>query len=234
MVVLKILQQHYNATGDERVIDFMTRYFRYQLNTLPSTPLGNWTFWAEYRACDNLNAVLWLYDKTGDAWLLDLAKILHEQSYDYVHMFLETEDLAKINTIHCVNLAQGIKEPVIWWRVDPQQRYLDAVKQGFADIRQYNGYPNGMYGGDDVQVTLRCHKSLAIVNEVLYYKSRSAICSYDGSLPVEISSALGDESYSNAVAGAFGNKYYISCEERDDITKRVEEFIKPHDTRENI
>ena len=31
-----------------------------------------------------------------------------------------------------------------------------------------------------------------------------------------------------------GNKYYISCEERDDITKRVEEFIKPHDTRENI
>lgn len=149
MVVLKILQQHYNATGDERVIDFMTRYFRYQLNTLPTTPLGNWTFWAEYRACDNLNAVLWLYDKTEEAWLLDLAKILHEQSYDYVHMFLETEDLAKINTIHCVNLAQGIKEPVIWWRVDPQQRYLDAVKQGFADIRQYNGFPNGMYGGDE-------------------------------------------------------------------------------------
>ena len=54
------------------------------------------------------------------------------------------------------------------------------------------------------------HKSIATVNEVLYYKSRSAICSYDGSLPVEISSALGDESYSNAVAGAFGNKYYIS------------------------
>lgn len=149
MVVLKILQQHYNATGDERVIDFMTRYFRYQLETLPETPLGNWTFWAEYRACDNLNAVLWLHDITGEAWLLDLAEILHEQSFDYVKMFMETEDLAKINTIHCVNLAQGIKEPVIWWRVDPQQKYLDAVEQGFKDIRQYNGFPNGMYGGDE-------------------------------------------------------------------------------------
>lgn len=149
MVVLKILQQHYNATGDERVIDFMKRYFRYQLNTLPSVPLGNWTFWAEYRACDNLNAVLWLYDRTGEEWLLDLAGILHEQGYDYVHMFLETEDLSKINTIHCVNLAQGIKEPIIWWRVDPQQKYLDAVKQAFADIRRYNGFPNGMYGGDE-------------------------------------------------------------------------------------
>ena len=31
-----------------------------------------------------------------------------------------------------------------------------------------------------------------------------------------------------------GNKYYISCEEADDIIKRVEEYIKPHDTRENI
>lgn len=31
-----------------------------------------------------------------------------------------------------------------------------------------------------------------------------------------------------------GNKYYISCEERDDIVKRVGEFVKPHDTQENI
>ncbi|MEE0969624.1 MAG: hypothetical protein U0M06_09660 [Clostridia bacterium] len=55
-----------------------------------------------------------------------------------------------------------------------------------------------------------CSKSLAIVNEILYYKSRSAICAYDGSLPQEISSALGDEAYGNAVAGSIGNKYYIS------------------------
>lgn len=58
-----------------------------------------------------------------------------------------------------------------------------------------------------------CHKSLAIVNEILYYKSRSAICAYDGSLPVEISSALGDVVYSDAVAGVIGNKYYISMKD---------------------
>lgn len=55
-----------------------------------------------------------------------------------------------------------------------------------------------------------CERSLAIVNEVLYYKSRTGICAYDGSLPSEISSALGDMSYSKAVAGSLGNKYYIS------------------------
>ena len=55
-----------------------------------------------------------------------------------------------------------------------------------------------------------CERSLAIVNEVLYYKARSGICAYDGSLPEEISSALGEETYHSAVAGSLGNKYYVS------------------------
>ncbi len=53
-------------------------------------------------------------------------------------------------------------------------------------------------------------KSLAMVNEVLYYKSRTGICAYNGALPTEISSALGENAYSNAVACAYKNKYYIT------------------------
>ena len=55
-----------------------------------------------------------------------------------------------------------------------------------------------------------CDKSLAIVNEILYYKARSGVCVFDGSLPSEISSAFGDMNYHDAVAGSLGNKYYIS------------------------
>lgn len=58
-----------------------------------------------------------------------------------------------------------------------------------------------------------CSKSLAIVNETLFYKSRGAVCAYDGSLPVEVSYALGNEAYSDAVAGSHGNKYYISMKD---------------------
>ena len=61
-----------------------------------------------------------------------------------------------------------------------------------------------------------CSKSLAIVNETLYYKSRSSICAYDGSLPVEMSSELGDMVFDEAVAGVLGNKYYISMREVSD------------------
>lgn len=61
-----------------------------------------------------------------------------------------------------------------------------------------------------------CHKSLAIVNETLYYKSRTSVCAYDGSLPVEMSSALGDVAYSDAVAGSLGNKYYVSMKDESE------------------
>ena len=62
-----------------------------------------------------------------------------------------------------------------------------------------------------------CDKSLAIVNEVLYYKSRGGICAYDGSLPSEISSALGEISYSDAVAAGHNNKYYVSMKDNKGI-----------------
>lgn len=58
-----------------------------------------------------------------------------------------------------------------------------------------------------------CFKSLATVNEVLYYKATSGICAYDGSQPVEVSSVFGEAIYKNAVAGSLGNKYYVSMED---------------------
>ena len=59
------------------------------------------------------------------------------------------------------------------------------------------------------------HRSLAIVNETLYYKAANAVCAYDGSLPVEMSSVLGEIRYSDAVASAHGNKYYIDMKTAD-------------------
>ena len=61
------------------------------------------------------------------------------------------------------------------------------------------------------------HRSLAIVNETLFYKGGNGVCAYDGSLPVEMSAALGEVHYSDAVAGAHGNKYYITMKDADGI-----------------
>ena len=148
MVVLKILQQYYSATNDKRVVAFMTKYFRYQLNTLPQKPLGHWSSWAEFRACDNLQAVYWLYNLTGEDFLLELGHLLHRQSFSFIDM-VDRGDLRRPCTIHCVNLAQGIKEPIIYYLQDTDRKYIDAVKEGFRDIRRFHGQPQGMYGGDE-------------------------------------------------------------------------------------
>lgn len=58
-----------------------------------------------------------------------------------------------------------------------------------------------------------CSKSLAIVGERLYYRSRSGIMMYDGSLPVSVSDALGGEKYYDASAGAIDDKYYVSMKD---------------------
>ena len=56
-------------------------------------------------------------------------------------------------------------------------------------------------------------KSLAIVNEVLFYKSATDVCAYSGSLPTTISDNLGSVRYSDAVAGTLDGKYYISMKD---------------------
>ena len=148
MVVLKVLQQHYNATGDERVLPFMTRYFHYQLEALDEKPLDHWTFWARFRHADQMNVVLWLYRKTGDEKLLALADKLHEQGFDFVKYFNE-EGISRPGSIHCVNLAQGLKEPVVYWSVTGQQHLLDATDKFFRDMPRFISYPTGMFGGDE-------------------------------------------------------------------------------------
>ena len=58
-------------------------------------------------------------------------------------------------------------------------------------------------------------RSLAILNEVLYYKSSTGICGYNGSLPYSISDEFGDVKYYDAVAGALGDKYFVSMRTSD-------------------
>ena len=123
MVMLKILQQHYMATGDERVVDVLTKYFRYQRRELPKTPLGNWTFWGNRRGADNLMVVYWLYNITGDKFLLDLGELIHKQTHPYTEIFLNRGDIAMHGPFneaqwtakdataypfHCVNLALSL------------------------------------------------------------------------------------------------------------------------------
>ncbi len=150
MVALKIIKQHYMATGDPRVIPFLDKYFRYQLKMLPEYPLDNWTFWGAQRGGDNLEIVHWFYNLTGDEYLLDLGKLIHEQSTPWTEYFHDGEILRTPNNLHCVNLGQGYKEPVVWFQQSKEVRQLQAMENGGKVIRKHIGLPTGLWAGDEL------------------------------------------------------------------------------------
>jgi hypothetical protein len=107
MVMLKVLRQYYDATGDGRVIDLMRNYFRYQLKALPETPLDNWSFWGNRRGGDNLMLVYWLYNQTGDEFLLELAELIHELTFPWTDVFLNESCYTGIDRDHIFPASSG-------------------------------------------------------------------------------------------------------------------------------
>ena len=55
------------------------------------------------------------------------------------------------------------------------------------------------------------HKSIAIINETVLYKSRLGIMAYSGGVPALISENFGKDKFSDAIAGTDGMKYYLSA-----------------------
>lgn len=94
--------------------------------------------------------------------------------------------------------------------------YPIFFKENFMH-KVYGNYPSNYQVNTSVcrGVQEGSSKSLAIVNEILYYKSSNGICAYDGSLPAEISKAFGNEKYHSAIGGSVGNKYYVSMVDSD-------------------
>lgn len=73
-----------------------------------------------------------------------------------------------------------------------------------------------MYSYDFEGVQKGCSKSLAIVNEVLYYKGIHGVFAYTGS-PALISSNFGEREFFNAVGGTDGDTYYLSVTDGADL-----------------
>ena len=148
MVALKALKQYYMATGDPRVVSLMLGYFRYQLENLPSTPLDHWTDWGRWRGADNLEVVYWLYDLTGEAFLLDLGSLLYGQTAPWEQIISDGSHFYTQHSLHAVNLAEGFKAPAVGWlgglcgQLDPS-----AV---WTLVHGTIGLPNGLWAGDEL------------------------------------------------------------------------------------
>ena len=140
MLALNVLQSWYEYGHDERVIPFMMRYFKWELNYPDKDFLRG--YWPPIRAGDNLESVYWLYNRTGEAWLLDLAKKIHAHSANWT---------AGVANLHNVNFAQGFREPAEYWQqANDDNTYLHATEHDYDQVMdEWGQVPGGGFGADE-------------------------------------------------------------------------------------
>ena len=137
-----------------------------------------------------------------------------------------------VNEVYACKLG----DPTNWFNyvgLDSDSYAATCGSQGeFTGIAAYSGYVfffkedgfHKLYGTkpSNFQMIYRpcrgvakgCGKSIAVVNEVLIFKSRDAVVAYDGAEET-IDSKLGVEPYYDAVACGYRNKYYISMRDTE-------------------
>ncbi|HRV90152.1 MAG TPA: glycoside hydrolase family 127 protein, partial [Prolixibacteraceae bacterium] len=86
---------------------------------------------------------------TGEPFLLELADLIHSQAFDFTTAFLSGDHLSTPGSLHCVNLAQGIKLPLVVYQQHPDEKYPEATQKAFRDLRKNFGQPYGLFGGDE-------------------------------------------------------------------------------------
>jgi len=146
------------------VIDLMTKYFQYELSVPNENFLNG--YWQKLRGGDNLHSVFWLYNRTGDKFLLELAEKIHRNTSDWIgrqhdlkdiHNYYEVRDGGEVPDWyrdqidwHNVNHAQAFREPAQYALLSHKKEHVQATYDNFEIIREHFGQvPGGMFGSDE-------------------------------------------------------------------------------------
>ena len=132
------LRSYYEATGDQRALDAVVGFYRW-LDQQPDTYFTHG--WGATRWSEHLYGIYWAYNETGESWLLELAKKIHERTANWT---------TKIPTAHNVNFSEGFREPGEFWLQAKEPKLLDAVEEHYRSVMGTHGqFPGGGFAGDE-------------------------------------------------------------------------------------
>ncbi len=153
LLVNKVLVRYHEATGDDRVLEAVTASLRALVRGVERTPLYNW---GHYRWFEGLIPIFHVYERTGEGWLLDLARRLEEQGKDYKALWA-TEDVLIptprrglwVWDKHVVNTAMAPRAAALAWRLDSTHANRDFPGVMMELLDRHHGQVNGMFTGDE-------------------------------------------------------------------------------------
>ncbi len=154
MIVLSFLRDWADATGDERIVPFMEKYFCFQMRELSTFSLQAEGCWALARGGDEADVVLWLAAKTGcDKWTKFARRIL-DMTADwtgYYHFGGDPSREAGYRS-HIVNFMQALKTPALKYSLNGSKEDFEAYAAAFSPAgwaMRTCGRPDGMLNGSE-------------------------------------------------------------------------------------
>lgn len=141
MLALNALQSYYEFSGDRRVLEVMTKYFHWMMN-LPESDflLGTYDI-PQNRGGDLIESAYWLYNRTGDAFLLDLGGRIHARARKWCEGNI---------CGHGVNFSQGFREPAVYWMQARDAKFLMATYQNYDKFMgEFGQQPGGLFASDE-------------------------------------------------------------------------------------
>lgn len=153
LLVNKVLVQFHEATGDAAVLEAVRRNLRALLAALERRPLFNW---GRFRWFEGLIAVYHVFERTGEPWLLELARRLYEQGFDY-RAFYRGPDIVSPTPRrgrwtwekHVVNTGMALKAYALAWRLTGRAEDRDFAREMLAVLDRYHGQVHGLFTGDE-------------------------------------------------------------------------------------
>ena len=170
-IILKVLSQYEEVTGDPRIIPAMEKSMRSIDLQLDQRPLFNWNF---FRWGDLVVSIYWLYDRTHEPWLLELAAKAANQGYNWTAHFWDLplkHKSEKWNWVgHGVNNAMGLKVPALLYRLTGNARYKKLAWRAIEQLDRYHGEPNGLMSADECLAGLNPSQGteLCVIVEMMF------------------------------------------------------------------
>ena len=150
-VMLKVLTQYAEATGDRRVEPAMAKYFNLLNNTLDEKPLSSW---GKFRWGENLVSLMWLCERRNCPALMDIANRIQSQGYnwsDHFNYFM-IENKIRHNpnlATHVVNHAMAVKYPGLWSVFSGKKEDREGADNAMKMPSRFHGQATGIFTGDE-------------------------------------------------------------------------------------
>jgi len=182
-LLLKVLILYHEATGDDRIEGVVHKALTALDMHIDRAPLFNW---GQFRWFEGLISIWWLYERTEDDRLLDLASKIQAQGFNWKAFFrhwpykMPDEKKRWSYMSHVVNNAMMLKSGALIWRLSGLEEDIKSADVMVDLLDKYHGMVTGVFTGDECLAGLSPVQGTELCAVAEYMYSLEYLISFTG------------------------------------------------------